>query len=335
MSHEELLSLVGAGWTTQTVHVAAVLGVADILRDGEVGYLDVAHRAGANQDAMHRLLLALCTIGVCVETADDRFALTPMGQLLRADHPRSVRAWALWWGMQLWSDWAGLLSTVRTGRSARSQTSGGDGFQQLEQDQERAEVFHEAMAQLSRLSACEVARRYDLSSFATVVDVGGGTGEFVLTLLEAFPNLRGLILDQQHAHASALKRIADRGLAARCEFREGDFFAELPAGADVYLLKSVLHDWDDKRCGLILSRCREAAGGAGRLLVVERAFPERLEPSSEHRDVARSNLHMLLAHGARERTREQLLALLQSAGFHPRHEVAVGMGLTLIEAVLR
>jgi hypothetical protein len=331
-NHQELLSLIGAGWTTQIVHAAAELGIADILGDDAVGHPEVARRTGANPDAMHRLLMALCTINVCEETADRRFALAPMGQLLRADHPQTIRAWAIWWGTQMWSDWAGLLSSLRTGRSVRAQTPGGDGFAQLQHDERRAGVFHDAMAQLSRWSASELVQSYDLSRFRTVVDVGGGYGEFLLMLLEAFPNLRGTILDQSHAQAGAARRIAERGLAARCEFRAGDFFAHVPAGADVYLLKSVLHDWDDERCGVILSRCREAAGSTGRLLVVERVLPDRLEANALHRDAARSHLHMLLAHGARERTQEQMQGLLKSAGFVPQRELQLGTGLTLIEA---
>ena len=132
--------------------------------------------------------------------------------------------------------------------------------------------------------------------------------------------------------SGAARRIAERGLVGRCEFRAGDFFVEVPAGADVYLLKSVLHDWDDEQCGMILRRCREAAGTTGRLLIVERVLPERLEASASHRDAARSHLHMLLAHGARERTQDQMQALLKSAGFFPQREVQLGTGLTLIEA---
>lgn len=330
--HERLLAMIGGSWVAQAVHVAAALDLADMLADGPQTVDEIAGRTGANADAMRRLLRALCTVEVCHDEGDDRFGLAALGQLLRRDHPASLHAWAIWWGTQLWRDWGGLLHSVTTGEASRVQSTGTGGFGHLTADEGAAAVFHRAMAELTRLSAVGVLEHFDFAAVDSVIDVGGGSGEFLLMILDAHPQLRGTVFDQPHAQPHAEQRIGQRGLADRCSFLAGDFFHSVPAGADAYLLKSVIHDWPDEKAGIILQRCRAAMDDTARLLLVERVLPDQLDTSLEHRDAVRGDLTMLVALGARERSAQCIGDLLQGSGFRVVRSQPIGMGLTLVEA---
>ena len=181
-----------------------------------------------------------------------------MGALLRADAPDSLRAWAIHCGKYLWPAWGRLAESVRTGTSDRKRASGTDDFGHLEHDPDAAAVFNRAMVEITRLIAQEVTRVVDFSRMVRVVDVGGGYGELLAAILGANPRLHGVLFDLPHAVDAASAPLAQAGVAARCELVAGSFFDSVPAGADAYLLKSVLHNWDDERCALILRNCRHA-----------------------------------------------------------------------------
>lgn len=330
--HQRFLELIGGSWVAQAIHVAATLELADTLAGGPLTADEVAARTATDPDAMRRLLRALCTVDVCGDEGGDLFSLAPLGQLLRRDHPTSLRSWAMWWGTQLWSDWGGLLHSVTTGEAARKQITGTTGFGHLAASDDAAAVFHQAMAELTRLSAAAVLRHFDFAALDSVVDVGGGSGEFLLTILDAHPRLRGTVFDQAHAQPHAEERISRRGLAGRCSFVAGDFFESVPPGGDVYLLKSVIHDWTDERADMILRSCLAAMGNRARLLLVERILPDRLDTSAAHRDAVRGDLTMLVALGARERSADSMNELLRSSGFRVERWQPIGMGLTLIDA---
>jgi orsellinic acid C2-O-methyltransferase len=330
--HEQLLAMIGGSWIAQALHVAAALNLADALADGPLTVDDVAKSTGTHPDAMRRLLRALCTLEVCCDRGRDRFGLAALGQLLRSDHPTSLRAWTIWWGTQLWQDWGGLLHSVTTGEPARLLTTGTTGFGHLSANDGAAAVFHLAMAELTRLSAAAVLEHFDFASVDSVTDLGGGSGEFLLTILDAHPHLHGTVFDQPHAQSHAEAQIARRDLKGRCAFQVGDFFHYVPEGADAYLLKSVIHDWPDDRASVILQRCRAAMDFQARLLLVERMLPDKLDSSSAHRDAVRGDLTMLVALGAQERSSECIGGLLRSSGFQILRSQPIRMGLTLVEA---
>lgn len=329
---QRLLALIAGGWTTQAVYVAAELGLADALAAGPRTSADLAAATGAHPGALHRLLRALATIDVCRERADGAFELTPMGALLRAGAPASLGAWARWWGGHLWPVWGRLLPSVRTGESARSALLGTEGFDHLDRDPGAAAVFNAALVELSRLTCASVVRAYDFSALGRIVDVGGGYGELLVTILRACPDAAGVVFDRPHAIEGARRYVAEAGLAARCECVAGDFFQAVPAGGDGYILQSVLHDWDDERGRRILDNCRRAMGADGRLLLVEHVVPERLEVTAAHQAVARSDLHMLVALGAKERTAAEFRDLLDSAGFRMTRVVPAAGFFSVIEA---
>jgi len=327
-----LLECVTSSWMAQAAYVAAELRLADLLAEGPRTSEDLAIATGTHAPSLHRLLRALTTIEICREREDGSFEITPMGSLLGTDVPGSLRSWTIWWGAHLWQVWGSLLYSVKTGESARKMLSGTDGFKHLEQDPEAAAVFNEALVELTRLTSKSVVRIYDFSGLKRIVDVGGGYGELLICILRASPATSGVLFDLPHAIEGGKRRFEEAGLASRCEFLEGDFFVSVPGGADAYILKSIIHDWDDKKSKLILENCRSAMGEKGRLLLVERVLPDRLEVSAAHQAAVRTDLTMLVAHAGQERTEAEFRGLLSSAGFRVIRILPVGMTFSVIEA---
>lgn len=227
--------------------------------------------------------------------------------------------------------WANLLHSVKTGHSARSLITGNSGFGHLERDPQAAETFNQAMVDLTRLAARDIARAYDFAG-KRVMDIGGGYGELLAQILATYPAARGVLFDMPHAIARARGHLEGRGLADRCEFIAGDFFASVPGGSDLYVLKTVIHDWPDEQARAILRNCHAAMSPDARILVIERLMPERLIPSAENRALARVDLHMLVALGARERTLDEMRALLEAAGFHDVRASETGSEFQILEA---
>ena len=198
-----LLELIAGGWTTQALHVAARLGIADRLADGPRSAAALADALGAHAESLHRLLRALTALGVTAEPERGVFALTPLGAHLRADAPGSVRSWALFWGGSLWPIWATLVHSVRTGTSPRALVTRREGFDSLAQQPEAARVFNDAMAEMTRLIAEPVVRASDCAGVRCLVDVGGGRGELLAAFLKAHPGMRGVLFDLPQALAGA------------------------------------------------------------------------------------------------------------------------------------
>ena len=328
---QRLFELINAGWTTQAVHAAAEIGLPDLLAHGPQRPDALARAAGCDADALARLLRALASLDLCRER-DAGFELTPMGELLRSGATLSLRDWAIHSGRTLWPAWGRLAESVRTGASDRKRTSGSDDFGHLERDLEGAAVFNRAMVEVTRLVAHEVARAVDFPRVERIVDVGGGYGELLAAILAAHPRLNGVLFDLPHAINAAGASLAAAGVAARCELVAGSFLESVPAGADAYALKSVLHNWDDERCMLILRNCRRAAHAGSRLLVVERVMADRVSPAPRDQAIARADLNMLVARSGRERTEAAFRALFESAGFRIDRIVPVALEFSVIEA---
>jgi hypothetical protein len=327
-----LLEMIHAGFMSQAVYAAARLGIAEALAEGPRTAAELAPAVGAHADSLRRLLRALAALGVCDEREPGSFALTPLGRHLRADDPASVRSMALHWGGSMWPIWGTLLHSVKTGVSPRGLVTRKASFDSLAQSTAAQAVFDEAMTEMSRLVAGGVVRAHDFSGVARVVDVGGGHGELIGAVLEAHPAMRGALLDLPHVLDGARPRLAALGVAGRCDLVPGSFFDAVPGGGDVYMLKSVLHDWDDDRAREIAAHCRRAMPGHARLLVVERVLPERMGPSAADRSMAASDLGMMVAVAGRERTAAEFRALLGSAGFAVTRITPAAMHVSVIEA---
>lgn len=307
---------------TQAIHVAATLGVADLLRDGPRESEALARETATHAPSLYRVLRALASVGVLHEDDDGRFALTAIGECLRSDAAEPVGAWAAFVGRPPhWQAWGALLHGVRTGESPFHAVHGTDAWGYRAAHPEEGAIFDAAMTDIMRRANAHLLAAYDFGRFATVVDVGGGRGAFLGAVLEANPEMRGILLDQAHVVEGAV-------VGDRCEVVGGSFFDAVPEGADAYLLKAVLHDWDDDEALRILARCRAAIPDHGALLVVER----ELGAPNENADAKFSDLNMLISLGGRERTREEFADLLARGGFALQSTTPSAIGLSILEA---
>jgi len=332
----QLVELIGGNWATQAIGVAARLGLADHVASGVTQVDALARACACDASALHRLLRGLAALGVLRLDDDDdggRCSLTPTGELLRRDAVLGLNAHAQWWSQQAWAVWSDLMGSVRTGQSTRQRERGQKGFDHLDADAESAHLFHRSMVELTRLVAVDLARSPALPDAGVVIDLGGGHGELLAEVLRARPGLRGVLFDLDHAVDGAQAHLREAGVAERVTVTSGDFFAALPRPVDVVLLKSVLHDWNDGDAVRILQRARDALAPDGRVLVIERLMPDRVEDLPAHRTTTRSDLNMLVGLGGRERTAEDYDALLSSAGLSRRRTLAAAAAFSVIEAV--
>jgi hypothetical protein len=328
---EQLGEMITASWMAQAACVAAELRLADLLRDGPRSSGDLASVTGVEASCLHRLLCALCTINICRQVDDGTFAITPLGASLDSTRDNSIANWAIWWGKHLWPVWGNLLYSVTTGKSARSMLKGTEGFAHLENDPNAAATFNKALAELTHLESHKLLRAYDFSQFKKIVDVGGGNGELLAKVLAINPGATGVLFDMPHAIDAARRRLSEEGLGDRVDCVTGDFFKSIPSGGDGYIIKNVIHDWDDERSKHILVNCRAAMDANAKLLLIERLIPKRPQQTTAHQSAARSDLTMLVALAAKERTEDDFRRLLTSARFEVAKIYPAGT-LSIIEA---
>lgn len=328
-----LSDYITASWTSKALSVAAELRIADLLSEGPKTYQVLAAMTDVHAPSLYRLLQALATIDICRECEEGLFEITPMGELLAADSQTSLRSWALWWGEHLWQVWENLSYSVKTGKSARELLTGTEGFEHLERDPEAAAVFNQLTIDLTRLSSQEIVPAYDFSDLKKVVDIGGGCGELLIAIMRANPSVDGVLFDMPHAIEGAKRHWGKLDLDARCEFVTGDFFNAVPAGADAYILKNVIHDWNDQRSEQILGTILQSMTKSARLLLVEQMLPEHREVSLAHQSLSRNDLTMLVACGAQERTEAEYRKLLNSVGFRITRVIPAGPTFSILEAL--
>jgi hypothetical protein len=331
-AQDVMLGLISGYWISQLVFVVAQLGVADELANGPLTPAALAKRVGAQPDALHRVLRALASVGVFAETADGRFRLTPTAATLRTGVPGSLRSFAqMIVAGHNQRGWQELLHTVRTGEVGFDRVHGMPYFPWLRAHPEEDRVFSESMASISGPENDAVARGYDFAKFDTLVDVGGAHGHLLAAILRRHKRLRGVLYDQPQVVAGAVASgfISAPEVAARCTVEGGDFFAGVPKSADAYLMKYIIHDWDDDRARTILRHCREAMRPDGRVLVVEHVIAKGNAP-----DWAKLlDVNMLALLTGRERTLEQFRTLFRSAGLRLRRAHATQSALRILEAV--
>ena len=329
-----VLAMINANWTTQAISAAVQLGLPEGLRDGPQSVPVLAQRMSCDASSLLRLLRALASVGIVVQSEDGRFALTEMGTLLSTDARGSLAAWAEFCGTYSWTAWSQLSDCVRSGQSVRKRAGHADGFQRLEKDHAAAALFNRAMVSLTGSVAASVVDAVDFAGTQRIVDVGGGFGELLAAVLRAHPSMHGVLFDMAHATQAAGVALREAGVAERCEVVTGSFFDAVPGGADAYLLKSILHDWDDEHCALILAQCARAMRPQARLLIVERMMPEQFSVSAHEQAIARSDLNMLIGTGGCERTHEQYRSLLKAAGLRPTGLLALSGGFSVLDAAL-
>lgn len=315
---------------TQLLHVAAKLGIADQLAQGPQSVTALASCVYADERALYRVLRALAGLGIFTETTVGTFSLTPSAQLLRSDVPGSLHKLALLYGDEwLWQAYGRMLYSVQTGSPAFDQVHGQSLYGYLQQNGDAAASFYGAMSAYSGQEMAALLAAYDFSTSKKLVDVGGGHGALLTTLLRAYPTMQGVLFDLPSVIAAAQRSLSEESVIERIEWSAGDFFQSLPASGDLYLLKSVLHNWNDEQCITILQHCRRAMTNEGRLLVVERVIP----PGNELAEAKLFDINMMVVVGGQERTATDFQTLLQAAGFRLTRIIPTASPLSLIEGV--
>jgi SAM-dependent methyltransferase len=325
-----LRRLINGYQITQAISVAAVLGIADQIADGTSRSDYLAAKTGSHPDALYRLLRALASVGVLKEEAGHRFVLTEVGQFLRVDAKQSMAGWAQFVaGASQWPVWGNLLHSVRTGENAFRDLHGMDIWEWRSRHPEESELFDNAMASLSSQVAMAVLDAYDFSEFQSIVDVGGGTGTLLAAILSRYPTLTGVLYDLPQVVANADAVLNAAGIFDRCRVIGGDFFVDVPSGGAAYLMKSIIHDWEDAEALQILKTCRRAMQVGSKLLLVERDLGE----PNQNPETKFSDLNMLVAPGGRERTKDEYSRLFEAAGFHFLKLVPTRLDFGVLEAI--
>lgn len=330
---QRLHAMITGEWVTASLHTAVVLGIADVLATAPQSADTIARRTRTEPDALRRLLRMLAAHGVFAERADGHFEQTALSALLCADAPGSLRAILLMYGSEVWrAAWDRMLHSIRTGETAFSKVHGAELFEYMQRDREFAATFNRAMTEGSARVAEEIVAAYDFSRFGTIVDVGGGQGLLLSAILQAAPAARGILVDLPHVVEAARTLVAERGVAERCHLVGGSFFEEVPGGGDAYVMKWILHDWNDADATRILRVVRAAMAPAGRLIVFDRLLPERITDGNPvYQSSTLADLNMLVNVTGRERTAAEFRALLAGGGFHLESARGLPSGLGIIE----
>jgi SAM-dependent methyltransferase len=324
--HLRLYNIIIGSMKTQSIHAAAELGVADVLAAGDKDIAEIARAVGADSAALFRLLRALCSLGLICERAGF-YSLTAMGQVLRHDVPGSLRPFALLLGgAPWWRAWGSLTHAVRTGEGAFNATHGIGYFDFLSRNPGEQRRFHDFMTSICEMNAGAIVAGYPFADCRKIVDVGGGDGRLLTAILAAAPAATGVLFDLAGTVPDAGQ--LDPPVRGRIQIVAGDFFREVPAGGDLYVLQQILHDWDDSDALRILGNCRAAMAPGGRLLVIDAV----IEPGNQPSFNKFTDLHMMvLSNGGRERTAPEFKALFERAGFPVMRVIPTSTAFAMIE----
>ncbi len=323
-----LSQLIRGYWASQVVGTVAQLGIADHLAPFPLDCDALAEATGCEPRATCRLLRACCHVGLVRSLPDRRFGLTPLGELLRSNVPGSQRDTAVaLTAPGHWLPWGHLTEAVRSGERQAATALGAELFDYYATHADEGSAFTGAMADRSALVGDEVAKVLDVSAVSHVVDVGGASGGIIAALLRRNATLRGAILDRADVVPRAEAALAELGLLSRCQVIAGDFFEDVP-DADLYILKHILHDWDDDQSLTILRNCARGLRGNGRVVLVEWVMPDDEEPSP----AALADLNMLVLLPGRERTLGEFAALLRTSGLRLDTVTELALSMHVIEA---
>ena len=324
----QILQVITNFWSSRSIYCLAKLGIPDLLKSGPKTTAELASATKMHAPSLYRLLRALASIGFVSATDDGRFGLTPLSEILVTDAPGSLR-----WltnselGQEHYPAWGNLLHSIKTGEIAFDNFFGDDIWKYFQENPEDAAVFNNSMSGVTAATTAEVLSHYDFSSFGTLVDIGGGHGGLITAVLQANPNLKGILFDSPQVIEGARPKVEAAGLNGRCEIVAGDFFKCVPAGGDAYIMKWIIHDWNDERAITILRNCRAQMPSNGRIIIVDSVVPETNEPDfSKFFD-----LNMLVMTGGKERTEKEFSQLLSAAGFKLRRVIPTKMPTSIVE----
>lgn len=313
---------------TQLVYAAAKLGIPDLLKDQPRRNEELARLTNTDPSVLYRVMRALASLGLFVEEAPGRFGLAELAAPLLSDVPGTMRPVAILRGEESnWKPWAELFYALKTGENAFAHAFGADLFEYYNANPDAAASFNETMSISTRQTVNALFECYDFSSSRKFVDLGGGHGHLIAALLSRYPAATGVVFEMPYVVDDARKYIENAGLAARCRVVGGNFFESIPRGADTYILRHIVHDWDDERAGILLRNCRSAMCDTGKVLLLESVVPFR-----GGRSVKINDVHMMLqTPGGRERTEEEFRELLASNGFRLDRMIPSGEDSYILE----
>lgn len=308
----QMLQFITNFWTSRAVYIAAKLGIADLLKSGPKTVEELAQETETDASSLYRIMRALTSIGLFKNGTGRQFALTPLSETLVTDAPGSVR-WFLIseLGQEHYPAWGNLMHSVKTGEIAFDSFFGMNCWNYFAQNPEDAAVFNDSMSGMTAAANEAIMSLYDFSKFKTVVDIGGGHGGLITTILKANPEAKGILFDSPQVVGGAQPKLEQAGVADRCEVVSGDFFAAVPAGGDAYVMKWIIHDWEDEKALTILKNVRAQIQPEGRLIIVDCIVPEGDEPHF----AKTFDLNMMVMTGGKERTAAEFEKLVSAAGF--------------------
>jgi hypothetical protein len=321
---EQVSRMLTGYWITQALSVAAKLGLADLLKDGPRSSDDLAAATQTHPRSLYRLLRGLASVGVFIEHDGRRFSLTPVGECLRT-FPGSQRALAIMVGEEHYHAFAELLYSVQTGKTAFDKVYGQPIFDFLSKHPEKAKIFDEAMVGVHGRETAAMLDTYDFSDIGVLADIGGGNGSVLSAVLKKYPQMKGILFDLPGVAERARANVQALGLADRCQVVGGSFFDSVPGDADAYMMRHIIHDWDDEKSTKILKNVSRAMGKEGRLLVVESVI------GSESSFGKLLDLAMLVLPGGAERTEEEFRKLYEGAGFRLTRIVPTKAEVSVVE----
>lgn len=324
-----MFQIISGFWISRAVYIIAKLGIPDLLKEGPKSTNELAAETSTHAPSLYRVLRALVSVGVLTGNDDGKFALTPLSETLVTDAPGSVRWFAVSeLGEEHYPAWGNLMHSVKTGEIAFDNLYGMDIWKFFEQNPENGALFNDSMSGITAATNEAITTLYDFSSFNKLVDVGGGHGGLITGVLKKNAQLKGVVFDAPEVISGTRSKIEAAGLADRCETIGGNFFESVPSGGDAYILKWIIHDWDDEKSIRILRNVREQMSPTSKLILVDSVVPESPEPHfSKFID-----LNMLVMTGGKERTESEFRQLLGSAGFKLLRVIPTELPTSIIEA---
>lgn len=324
------MQMLFAGLIQQCIRVAAILRIADLVAERPSTSAELAAKTDTHEPSLYRVLRALANVGIFAENPDRTFDSTPIADLLRTDSPNSMRDFAILQGEEWgWRAFVELIHTVKTGETAQVKAHGMSLFEFLAQHPADEELFNRAMTSYSQAAIPAIVAAYDFSAVGTLVDVGGGHGSLLAGIVEANPHLRGVLFDLPSVTEAADPLLKDAGVRDRIDLVTGDFFESVPTGADAYIMKNIVHDWDDGRAVDILTNISSAVPPGGKVLIVDLVVPEAHELSP----AKLVDIQMLVTTGGKERTEAEVGELLSMSGLRWTRIVPTRSPTRIIEAV--
>ena len=323
---QKLLRMLTGYWVSQMIHVAAKLGIADLVKESPKTAEELAKTTKTDAPSLYRLLRGLASVGIFAEDDARRFGLTDMAKCL-LDEPLSQRAVAIMLGDEHYASWGSLLYSIQTGKPAFDHRYGKPIFDWYSEHPEQAKIFDAAMTGFHGEETQRIIDAYDFSAFKTVVDIGGGNGSVMIPLLNRNPSVRGIIFDLPGVVERTRPNLAKAGLAERCQAVAGSFFENVVAGGDAYMMRHIIHDWTDEQSLTILKNIRKVIPAHGKLLVIEMVIP----PGNEEHLGKLLDLNMLVIPGGRERTEAEYRKLYADAGFKLERIVPTKANVSVVE----